>query len=78
MATVRHAVYLGQIHLLIISVIVTMDDPGLCGGFLTWLTKQRRPWLSGRYISVNWDVEELEVMKNAIAKEDKLVYKMVV
>ncbi|KAF7187121.1 Short chain dehydrogenase citE [Pseudocercospora fuligena] len=56
----------------------TMDDPGLCGGFLTWLTKQRRPWLSGRYISVNWDVEELEVMRNAILKEDKLVHRMVV
>lgn len=30
------------------------DDIGLCGGFLTWLTKERRDWLSGRYMSVNW------------------------
>ena len=24
------------------------DDVGLCGGWLTWLTKERREWLSGR------------------------------
>lgn len=30
------------------------DDIGLCGGFLTWLTKERRDWLSGRYMSANW------------------------
>ena len=39
------------------------DDVALCGGFLTWLTKDRKDWLSGRYISVTWDVDELEKMK---------------
>jgi len=54
------------------------DDVGLCGAFLVWLTKEKREWLSGRYCSVNWDVEELEGMKEQIVKEDKLKMRMVV
>ncbi|KIW04153.1 uncharacterized protein PV09_04960 [Verruconis gallopava] len=57
---------------------ILSDDVGLCGGFLTWLTSERRPWLSGRYISVNWDTEELEAMKDEIVKTDKLKMRMVV
>ncbi|KAK3072449.1 hypothetical protein LTR53_006776 [Teratosphaeriaceae sp. CCFEE 6253] len=55
-----------------------VDDVGLCGGFLTWLTKERREWLSGRYLSVTWDVDELVARKDEIAQGDKLVFKMVV
>jgi len=54
------------------------DDVGLCGAFLVWLTKEKREWLSGRYISANWDVEELEGMKEEIVKGDKLKLRMVV
>lgn len=54
------------------------DDIGLCGGFLTWLTGERRDWLSGRYLSVAWDVEELEKMKDEIVQGDKLKFRMVV
>jgi len=54
------------------------DDVGLCGAFLVWLTKEKREWLSGRYISANWDVEELEGMKQEIVKGDKLKMRMVV
>ncbi|KAE9968118.1 hypothetical protein EG328_007788 [Venturia inaequalis] len=54
------------------------DDPGLAGGFLTWLTKEKREWLSGRYISVTWDVEELEQQKDDIVAKDKLKMRMVV
>jgi NAD(P)-dependent dehydrogenase (short-subunit alcohol dehydrogenase family) len=54
------------------------DDVGLCGGWLTWLTKERREWLSGRYLSVCWDVEELEAQKDEIVKEDKLKFRMAV
>lgn len=54
------------------------DDEGLCGAFLVWLTKERREWLSGRYISATWDVEELEAMKEEILKDDKLKMRMVV
>jgi hypothetical protein len=58
--------------------IVLSDDIGLCGGFLTWLTREKRPWLSGRYVSVAWDVEELEAKKDEIVKGDKLKMRMVV
>lgn len=54
------------------------DDVALCGGFLTWLTAERRDWLSGRYLSVNWDTKELESMKDEIVKEDKLKFQMVI
>jgi len=58
--------------------IVLTDDVGLCGGFLTWLTRETRPWLSGRYLAVNWDVEQLEAQKEDIVKGDKLKFRMVV
>ena len=54
------------------------DDVGLCGAFLVWLTKEKREWLSGRYMSANWDVENLEGMKEEIVKGDKLKMRMVV
>ena len=55
---------------------VLTDEDTLCGGFLTWLTSEKRPWLSGRYLSVNWDVKELEAMKGEIVEKDKLVMRM--
>lgn len=55
-----------------------VDNVGLCGAFLLWLVKERREWLSGRYLSANWDVEELESKKNAIVNGDQLKMRMVV
>jgi hypothetical protein len=57
---------------------VLLDDIGLCGGFLTWLTKDRREWLGGRYLNVGWDVDELEKKKDEIVREDKLKFRMVI
>jgi len=57
---------------------VLTDDAGLCGGWLTWLTKEKRPWLSGRYLSVNWDVDELGKKKDEIVEGDKLKFRMVI
>lgn len=54
------------------------DDVALCGAFLVWLVKERRGWLNGRYLSANWDVDELEGKKDAIVSEDKLKMRMVV
>ncbi|TKA36683.1 hypothetical protein B0A54_11926 [Friedmanniomyces endolithicus] len=54
------------------------DDVKLCGGFLTWLTREKREWLSGRYVSAAWDVDELTAMKDEIVEGDKLVMRMVV
>lgn len=55
-----------------------VDDVGLCGAFLLWLVKERREWLSGRYVSANWDVEELEGKKDVIVSGDQLKMRMVV
>ena len=52
------------------------DDVDLCGGFLTWLTRERREWLSGRYVSVNWDTAELEQKRGDIEREDLLKFSM--
>lgn len=55
-----------------------VDSVELCGAFLVWLVKERREWLSGRYLSANWDVEELESKKDAIVSGDQLKMRMVV
>ncbi|KAL8708956.1 MAG: hypothetical protein Q9220_006288 [cf. Caloplaca sp. 1 TL-2023] len=56
------------------------DDPGLCGGFLVWLTKTRenRRWMNGRFLSATWDADELLSMKDAIVEGDMLKARMVV
>lgn len=48
------------------------DTPELCGGAAVWLSSGNRSYLSGRWISVNWDVEELERREEEIQKEDLL------
>ncbi|OBT67644.1 hypothetical protein VE03_03829 [Pseudogymnoascus sp. 23342-1-I1] len=50
---------------------IFIDDMSLPGAFCVWLSKERRDWLSGRYLSSNWDVEELEMQKEEIVREDK-------
>lgn len=53
------------------------DTPELAGDALAWLVRERREWLAGRYLSAQWDVEELEGMKGRIVEGDllKLVLK---
>ncbi|KAF2262542.1 NAD(P)-binding protein [Lojkania enalia] len=53
------------------------DTSPLAGGCIVWLTAEGRTWLSGRYVSVNWDVNRLLEMKNEIVEGDKLKMKMV-
>ena len=55
---------------------ILADDEGLAGAFCVWLSKEKRVWLSGRFVSSNWDVEELEEMKDQIFKGDLLKYRM--
>jgi hypothetical protein len=64
-------------RLLTQSTVLT-DDVGLCGGFLTWLTSERREWLSGRYLSATWDVEDLEKKRDEIVSRDLLKMRMTV
>lgn len=57
---------------------LAVDDVGLCGAFLVWLVRKRREWLTGRYMSANWDVDELEHKREDIVKHDQLKMRMVV
>ena len=54
------------------------DDEGLAGAMCVWLSREKRGWLSGRYVSCNWDVGELEGMREGIVSGDKLKFRMVV
>lgn len=54
------------------------DSPDLCGAIAVWLTKEKRSWLSGRYVAAPWDTDELEAQKDDIVGEDKLKSRMVV
>jgi len=55
-----------------------IDKPELAGDFIVWLSKDKKEWLSARYVSCNWDVTELEARKEEIVKEDKLKVRMVI
>ncbi|KAK0100782.1 hypothetical protein ONS95_007231 [Cadophora gregata] len=55
---------------------ILVDDIEICGGYCVWLTKEKREWLSGRYVSSEWDIDELEAMKDEIVKGDKLRFTM--
>lgn len=55
-----------------------LKDGGLYEAFCVWLTKEKREWLSGRYVSANWDINELEKMQKEILDGDKLKFRMVV
>ncbi|KAJ6594260.1 short-chain dehydrogenase/reductase-like protein SDR [Mycena capillaripes] len=56
---------------------VLVDSPELAADSLVWLAQEPRPWLSGRYLCCNWDMTELEAMKDDILAGDKLKFKIV-
>ncbi|KAF1808771.1 short-chain dehydrogenase/reductase-like protein SDR [Eremomyces bilateralis CBS 781.70] len=43
---------------------------------LVWLVRGKRDWMNGRYISVEWDMAELEGMKDEIVAKDLLKAKL--
>lgn len=51
---------------------IFVDTPELAADTIVWLTKERRDWLSGRYVSCTWDMEELSAMEEDIVKGNKL------
>ncbi|CCM01538.1 uncharacterized protein FIBRA_03594 [Fibroporia radiculosa] len=55
-----------------------VDTPEVAAHTMVWLARERRDWLSGRYVSCQWDVEELEAKKQEIIHGDKLKVRMVV
>lgn len=52
------------------------DTPQLGGDSVVWFAAERREWLAGRWVSVNWDAKELEGMREKIVKEDLLKVRM--
>ncbi|KAK5685583.1 hypothetical protein LTR17_027092 [Elasticomyces elasticus] len=56
------------------------ESPELSADSLVYLTKEHRPWLSGRYINLTWDLPELtnSPKKDEIIAEDKLKVRLVV
>ncbi|EAU33968.1 predicted protein [Aspergillus terreus NIH2624] len=57
---------------------ILTDDQGLCGAVCVWISKEKRDWISGRYICATWDMDDLESKKEEIVKEDKLKWRMAV
>jgi NAD(P)-dependent dehydrogenase (short-subunit alcohol dehydrogenase family) len=49
-----------------------LDSPELVGGLAVWLCQRKARFLSGRFISINWSVDELEARKDEVLKDDLL------
>lgn len=52
------------------------DPPELAAAFAVWLCSGQADWASGRYLSANWDVEELLAAKDTILDDDLLVNRL--
>ena len=52
------------------------DSPELAAGFIVWLACGKADWARGRYLSANWDVEELTSLKDEILRDDLLVNRL--
>jgi NAD(P)-dependent dehydrogenase (short-subunit alcohol dehydrogenase family) len=52
------------------------DSPELAAGFMVWLASGKADWATGRYLSANWDVEELAALKDEILRDDLLVNRL--
>ncbi|KAL4885465.1 hypothetical protein BJY04DRAFT_230995 [Aspergillus karnatakaensis] len=52
------------------------DSVDLAAGGVVWLCSGDKKYLSGRYFSVNWDVEEVEKRKEEIVEKDLLMIRL--
>ncbi|KAI1393927.1 NAD(P)-binding protein [Hypoxylon trugodes] len=55
---------------------ILVDEPQLPGDSAAWLASQNRSWLSGRYVSAQWDMEELDAKKDEIVEKDLLKFRL--
>lgn len=55
-----------------IRAAVLVDSEELSAHTMVWLAAEGRSWLGGRYVSCNWDMEELENRKEDVVAGDKL------
>lgn len=53
-----------------------VDSPDLVAGFIVWLCSGKADWAKGRYLSSNWDVDELSLLKDRILQNDLLVNRL--
>jgi NAD(P)-dependent dehydrogenase (short-subunit alcohol dehydrogenase family) len=53
-----------------------VDSPDLAAGFIVWLCSGKANWARGRYLSSNWDVDELTQLKDRILHDDLLVNRL--
>ena len=54
-----------------------MDTPEIAAHTIVFYSKERRDWLTGRYLSAQWDDDEL-LTKEEIVAGNKLKVRMVV
>lgn len=54
---------------------VLVDTPALPADVMVWLSRERRAWLSGRYVSATWDMEELVGRREEIVQKDLLKFR---
>lgn len=57
---------------------VLVDEPALPAHTIVWLSREHRPWLSGRFVSVTWDMEELEKSKDKIVNGNLLKFRLII
>ena len=53
-----------------------VDEPELAAGFIVYLCTGKADWATGRYLCANWDVTELQQMKEEILENDLLVNRL--
>lgn len=53
-----------------------VDLPDLAACFIVWLTSGQADWAKGRYLSANWDVEELLAARQEIESKDLFVNRL--
>jgi NAD(P)-dependent dehydrogenase (short-subunit alcohol dehydrogenase family) len=55
-----------------------IDKPELPGDVMVWLAAEPRGWLSGRFISAVWDLQELEKKKEEIQDKNLFKFRMTI
>ncbi|KAK3322896.1 hypothetical protein B0H66DRAFT_216782 [Apodospora peruviana] len=55
---------------------VLTDTAELAADTLVWLSNERRDWLSGRFMTVNWDMGELEQKKQDIVERNLFKFRV--
>jgi len=52
------------------------DTVELSADTMVWLCKERRDWLSGRFVTATWNMQELEGRRDEIVKKESLKFRM--